>query len=141
MGLTAEDLSWVRTYVPWDPPDDAALSSTFDLLWGDMVQRPTYRPAPFQRDDIVRVRISVAEWHVRARLSSMIDDPGSYSYDGGDISENWSSNISALRERLRELQTIGASDATGGIGRVVRDGDGFRGPDLSSTYPTSLRRY
>lgn len=136
MGLTVVDLSWVRTYVSWTPPTDDMLNSTYDDEWSEWTRQPYYTPAPYIRQDQMRVRAAVAEWYVRARLSAMIDDPGSFSVDSGEYSESWTANMSALRERLKELQEMAPSDANA-VGKLVRaDGD-FRGPPAGFVLPTS----
>lgn len=134
MGLGAEDLAWVRSYVPWTPPADADLSARYDAVWSERSVRPGYVPADYPRDDQIAVRVAVATWYVRARLSAMLDDPSSFSVDGGEYSESWSSNIIGLRERLKELQEMGGDAAEGGaapgvtsVGVLVREG-GFREP-------------
>lgn len=82
MAITADDLVLLREWVPWSPPTDAEVSARFDTL------------GSWQ---------SVALGYTRRRLSEMLANPSSFSV-GGEYSESWTGNISALSANVKLLE-------------------------------------
>lgn len=105
MPMTKEELTQLRSYVPWDPPSDRDLNARFDALgnW----------PA-------------VAVEQIRSRLQLMVNDPASLNV-GGEFSVNWSANIATLQKQLDNVAalvpTSTPSDTVGGHVEVVERPD------------------
>lgn len=84
MPLTDDDRAVLRSYVPWDPPDDAALDASYDRL------------GSWQ---------AVAEEEVRKLLQGLLTEPDSYTIVGV-YGESWSGTIARLEKALGELGSL-----------------------------------
>jgi len=108
--LTADQIAAIRTWVPWDPPTDAALEVThqrLDLSWRH-----------------------VAREHVRAKLQDVLANPSSLTIPG-EYAETRTGQIAGLEAALAALDAeiainpdgTGTGTGTGiTIGRMVRAG-------------------
>lgn len=102
MGMTATDLSRVRSWVGAQP-DDAELVLRFERL--GTVE-------------------AVAQEILRERRANLLLDPAKMSIDG-DASWDWTKNLELLNESLGHLDAIVGSGGTVGqvqIGSLVRKG-------------------
>lgn len=118
-----DDLVWVRTYVQWQPPTDQDLNDRYDLLLQARFRDPDYAGTYDQFKLHKALRIDVATQFVRARLSTFLDEPDSFSI-AGEYSESNARNPAVLQGYLDALAAM--SDDGGGfsVGRFVRaDGD------------------
>ncbi len=110
MALDPDDLTLVRSYVPWDPPVDATLDARYEVL------------GSWQ---------AVAVEQLRTRRQTLLDSPSSFSV-GGEYSESWTANIEALSKTIDELEAQIPVDADGGgsgwgQAQMVRADRGSRG--------------
>jgi hypothetical protein len=102
MALTDKQLSQVRDWITWEPPDDGDLDSAFEELG-------------FQWAVVVRF--------LRRRLQEFIANPAQFAIPG-DYSQNTAANIAGLRETLTQAEVLLASEmaaaGSGGVRHLTR---------------------
>lgn len=103
--FTADQITAIRVWVPWDPPDDTALH-----VRGDVLGTTSIFPVVIEQ--------------LRVQLSKLIAAPAQFSIVG-DYSQNTGANIEALERQLAAAEAAYYSEqleagATGGTAQLVR---------------------
>lgn len=107
MALTAEQLTQVRLWIPWNPPTDLTLQARSDELGNDSVW-----PVVLEQ--------------LNAAISTLADPTKPLQFTiPGDWSQNAGGNLEALERRLKAAEDAQRAEAlagTSGIGvsRLVR---------------------
>lgn len=93
MALTSEQLYQVRTWLPWNPPTDAELSTRYDTIGESSI-------------------FPLVHEQLRRQLMLALATPAQFSISG-EYGQNTAENIAGIRQALKDVEAEQLAEAGG----------------------------